>query len=71
MTTEVTNRVVAVGDGFEVEYAGKFIRMWHSPCLNHDLLPNDDEATVETWKATHRCGDRIAPWDRGDVGGRV
>lgn len=66
-----TTRFVAAGGGFEVEYAGPVIRIWHESCLNHDLLPDDDGATVARWKATHRCGARVSPWDRGDFGGRA
>lgn len=70
MSVLVTSHFGAVGEGFELEYAGQFIRIWHDACLNHVLLPGDDEATVESWKAAHRCGERSSPWDRGDFGVR-
>jgi hypothetical protein len=64
------NRFVAIGGDFEVEYGGSVIRIWHAPCLNHDLLADDEEATVVDRKAVHRCGERISPWDRGELGVR-
>lgn len=69
--TKSAKRFVAAGGGFEVEYAGPVVRIWHEPCLNHDLLPDDDCVTVARWKAIHRCGARVSPWDRGDFGGRA
>lgn len=65
MTTRVTTRFVSVGDTFELEYAGQFIRIWHDACRKHDLLPDDEESTVEKWKAAHRCGARTSDWGRG------
>jgi hypothetical protein len=38
-TTERTSRFVGVGDGFQVEYAGPVIRIWHDPGPNHDPIP--------------------------------
>jgi hypothetical protein len=63
----VTDRFFSVGGGFELEYAGRFIRIWHDVCRNHDLLVDDRAATVSERKASHRCGERISQWDRGDV----
>lgn len=67
MTTAVVSQFRSVGDGFEVEHAGQFIRIWCGACDKHDLLPDDDQATVDRWKAAHRHGARISPWDRGDL----
>lgn len=61
----VKTRFVAVGDMFDVEYAGQFVRIWHDVCRKHDLLPDGDESTVKKWKAAHRCGDRTSGWDCG------
>jgi hypothetical protein len=63
----MTNRFVPVGGGFELEYAGRFIRIWHAVCRNHDLLADDCATTVAERKASHRCGERISQWDRGDA----
>jgi hypothetical protein len=63
----VITRFVPVGGGFELEYAGRFIRIWHAVCRNHDLLADDFAATVAERKASHRCGERISQWDRGDA----
>jgi hypothetical protein len=68
INTGVANQFRAVGEGFEVEYAGPVIRIWHVPCLNHELLADDDRATVVERKAVHRCGERVSPWDRGEHG---
>lgn len=70
MTAQLRTRFTAVGGGFDVERAGRVVRIWHGPCLNHDLLPDDDSATVARWMAVHRCGERVSPWDRGHFGGR-
>lgn len=66
----VTSRFVRVGDGFDVERAGRVIRIWCGTCDKHEHLPNDDAATIGAAKAAHRCGERVTPWSRGDVGGR-
>lgn len=65
MTADVMNRFVPVGGGFELEHAGQFVRIWHDVCRKHDLLPDDDEPTVNRWKAAHRCGARTSDWDYG------
>lgn len=65
MTVAATNRFVSIGDGFELEHAGRFLRIWHDVCLKHDLLPGDDKPTIDKWKVAHRCGPRTSDWDSG------
>jgi hypothetical protein len=67
VNVQQAHRFVSAGGGFDVEHAGPVIRIWCGVCDKHDHLPHDDEATVERWKAAHRCGERISQWDRGDV----
>lgn len=66
-TSKVANGFRPVGGGFELQYAGEFIRVWCGACDKHDLIPDDDLTTVDERKTSHRCGARTSAWERGDL----
>lgn len=56
---------------FDLEHAGRFIRLWCRACDKFEHLSNDRPGTVDADRSVHRCGARTSDWERGDLGVRA
>jgi hypothetical protein len=65
VSASVTGRFVPVDGRFDLEHAGPVVRIWCNTCDKHELLPDDDEQTVDEARKAHRCGPRTSDWDCG------
>ena len=67
-STPATDRVVRVGEFFDLEYDGSEIHIRCRACDKHEQLSDDHEETLDAARSAHRCGTRPSAWDHGNPG---